>query len=419
MLVRVPYVDKNDNAFYDIIKNESNFDSFFCYQIKNDLVYVNKKEKFDLKMPKLIKKLYNSAPEEHFIIVELVSDVMFVYINNGEKDFEYYEYSNTEQPLTQLFLSIFNGEIKYNIYIIENDDLRKILDSVMLTVSNFHQVNEDDILPVDVNITTQDLEEFFTKVSLEDKIKNKINEIKNKISNIILNNKIKINKRQQNNESNSKNIKILGVVAVGLLGYYLYSNDYLKNSYEYFFPEPVVVEEPILIEKPKIDIGKVNLMNNYNLFNYVKERIEKNDLQVLEFSNGKSSFVGNDKNIKKIVSKNFIDNNVYIVDEELETKVFKDEELNEFKNFESIDLENFIEFRSENQLILRLEEKNVIQIIRQLLCNDKLKYNINIYSVNDIYEIILYSDGVINDLSGKVEIKQTLIEDKGTFTINK
>ena len=99
MLVRVPYVDKNDNAFYDIIKNELNFDSFFCYEIKNelnfdsffcyeiknDLVYVNKKEKFDLKMPKLIKKLYNSAPEEHFMIVELVSDVMFVYINNGEE----------------------------------------------------------------------------------------------------------------------------------------------------------------------------------------------------------------------------------------------------------------------------------------------------------------------------------------------
>lgn len=39
--------------------------------------------------------------------------------------------------------------------------------------------------------------------------------------------------------------------------------------------------------------------------------------------------------------------------------------------------------------------------------------------MNNIYEIILYSDGVINDLNGKVEIKQTLIEDKGTFTLDK
>lgn len=416
MLVKVPYIDKNDNAFYDIIKNELGMDSFFCYEIKNDLVYVNIKNNFSIKMPKLIKKLCNSTPDENFLIIELQNETLYVYVNNGEKDFEYYEYSNSETPLKQFFMSIFQIDAKYNIYYIENEELKKILDNVFNTLSNFHKFNEEDITPVDVNITNQDIEEFFTKISLDEKIKQQLKNIKNKFKNLKKNKTNKIKKRYKFNSNIEPKTLVLGGIALALILYYLYSNDYFKSAYEYFFPAPVVVkEEMIEIPKPKVDMTKVNMLHNYTLYNYVKNKIENNNIDLLEYSNGEVLIVGDDNNIEKPKYKYFIDSKLYIMEETLKQEAYNEEKIKEFSDLESLDIKEFIEYKSENQIILRIKKDNLDKIIRQLLCNDKLKYNLNIYRINDIYQVILYSDNVIEDVSGKVELKQEVIMDTGSF----
>lgn len=411
MIVKVPYIDKDDNNFYEIVQNETGFDSNYCYEIKEDLIYVNRKNKFDLKMPKLIKKLSESVPDDNFLILELVLDSIYVFLNNGKEDFEYQVYNNSPEPIFQLFASLLTNDEKFSIYYIENDELKTIIDGVVKNIKNLGTIEEDNLIPVDVTINNDDILDFFTKVSFEDKIKNKFKEFKEKLFKKF-NKTSKSPKKQSSREVNPELKKaIFGmIIFLPIALYWTYDNGYLDGIIS---ESPS--EIPITIPIQKIDKKRLNLSVNLKNRNAIKS-IFGTGFDLLELSGNDLTHISKLDEVKDMSNKVFIDNGLYIVEDKINTKSFKDKALKDFISIEKIDPSKFIEFRSENQLIMRVPKDDLLNVVDSILCNENIIYNVNMYRINNLYQVIFFSDNIIKDLSGEIEIKQTVKKDVGAFS---
>lgn len=413
MILKVPYIDKNDKFFYDIIRNESGFENIYCYELKNDLVYINNKHAFDIKMPKLIKSLYLKAPDTFFIILEIKNDTMYAFIKSDDKDFELQTYEIGESPLIQLFTSLLtsNDKEKYNIYFVENEELEKIINSVILKISNYVKIDKDDLISVQVNITEDDVKEMFTKISFQDNFKQTFEEYKTKANNFL--EKYKKQKTisapkapvHKINYKKSPTV-ILGIISLPILFYFL------NQEYNFLGIEEEKKEEVVVLV-PQIPIEQIILSSNYNLFLYVKN-LYKSDLiiDMFEYSNNEINYIASNGKTENM----FISKEIFLYKEKINNVPLN---LEDFKKglIENLNITENIDFKNENQIIISIKKDKLEETLNYLLLNEKVKYNLNIYKDGNDYQVVFYTDNVINNINEKLNFKPKveLKSDTGSF----